>query len=182
MLIDDALRPALAAAQEELRASRASVKWVEPQNLHFTLKFLGDVAEERTEAVTEALREVARRTPPFAGHVAGVGVFPSLSRPRVVWAGMTAGAEELAGLASEVEEALVPLGFERERRAFTPHLTLGRVKSVVNVSNLAEAVQRHAEADFGPLRVDAVYLMRSDLRPSGPVYSPLAELWLRGVA
>jgi 2'-5' RNA ligase len=111
-----------------------------------------------------------------------VGVFPSLSRPRVVWAGMTAGAEELAGLASEVEEALVPLGFERERRAFTPHLTLGRVKSVVNVSNLAEAVQRHAEADFGPLRVDAVYLMRSDLRPSGPVYSPLAELWLRGVA
>ncbi|MFQ6098792.1 MAG: RNA 2',3'-cyclic phosphodiesterase, partial [Armatimonadota bacterium] len=165
---------------QRLQSARAAVKWVEPDNLHLTLKFLGNIPEAQVEPIAGALEGVACDTAPFVAHVAGVGAFPNLKRPRVVWAGIASGSDELKRLAANVQEALVPLGFDPERREFSAHLTLGRVKSFVNVAGLAEAIRQEAEADLGPMPVEAVHLMQSELRPSGPMYSALAQLSLRG--
>jgi 2'-5' RNA ligase len=155
-----------------------SVAWVAPDNLHLTVKFLGGVEPGQVEAVTAALRATVSATPPFELAIAGLGAFPTASRPRVIWAGVSGGREPVCRLAGEVEAALEPLGFAPESRPFSPHLTLGRIREPRPDRRLAALIARGAGRAFGDLRVTSVSLMRSVLGPGGPRYSELAAVAL----
>lgn len=160
------------------------------QSIHLTLKFLGNVDPERLDSVKEALRASAAGLSPFELRVRSVGVFPDLSRPRVVWFGVgrppspnprSSGSDPLTELQRSVEDGLQPLGFEPERRSFRPHLTLMRLKSGRNLPRLVQYLKDeglHAEA--GSFRVDSLHLYRSILRPDGAEYVKLASMPLGG--
>jgi 2'-5' RNA ligase len=155
---------------------RSTVRWVAPENIHLTLKFLGDVSPSALDLLQEMLTAEAARHSPFQMRVETLGVFPNLKRLRVSWVGLEA-PESLAVLQRGVEAAMARLGYPPEDRAFSPHLTLGRVQDHVVPEELAhlraslEAVQF---GGLGPVRVDNVHLMKSELRPGGSVYSTIA--------
>lgn len=174
--LDGQARAVLGRLLDELRRSGADVKWVAAANLHLTLKFLGDVLPAGLTGVTQALKETLpgqTALPPFSLALDGVGAFPSAGNPRVVWVGAAEGRERLTDLASKVEKALAPLGFPAEARGFSPHLTLGRVRSPRNALALKAAVAGLKEYRGPRVRVERVVLFQSDLRPDGPVYTPL---------
>src|SRR2546430_5286414 len=127
--LDETVRAALGAAIEGLRRVARDVAWVAPENLHLTLKFLGQVREARTAELVAAIAQATSGFAAFEATVAGLGAFPTPTRPRVIWAGVGRGADALVGLAGRVDEALAALGFEREPRPFSPHATLGRVRT-----------------------------------------------------
>ena len=180
ILLDDAIRGKLGAAIDELRPSAREVSWVATGNLHLTVKFLGAVAEDRIERVADALTSVLAGVGAFDAQVEGLGAFPSAARPRVVWAGVTAGAGTMGDLAGRVDEALAALGFAREARPFSPHVTLGRVRQPGRIPALTEALRDAAGRGFGRLRVARVSLMRSELSPRGARYTELAAASLGG--
>lgn len=169
----------ISAAQSQLKNKLSGVRWVARENLHFTLKFLGPISEDRVEPILRALEPPVGERQRFLMAAKGIGVFPDLRRPRVVWVGL--GAEALARLAGDVEQALESLGFPGEQRIFRPHLTIGRWR---DRSRSSAAVEREIESwkgyDFGACWVEEVILFRSDLKPQGPVYSPLGAVPLGG--
>jgi 2'-5' RNA ligase len=153
---------------------------VAPGNLHLTLKFLGAVGQARLEAIVGALGGAASAVSAFDAEFVGLGAFPSPARPRVVWAGVTAGAGPMTELAGRVDEALARLDFPREARPFSPHVTLGRVRRPERNAALTEALQRAADRGFGRLRVARASLVRSELGPRGARYTELAAVSLGG--
>jgi len=170
--LDPAVLDTLQRLQAELAASRADVRWVRPSGMHLTLKFLGPVAPAQLERVHAALGEALRDSPPLTVAAHGLGAFPTLRRPRVVWAGLA--GDGLGALAARVEAGLVPLGFAAEARGFTPHVTLGRVNSLRGWPELAAVIDRHRDDDFGRTAVRAVIVYRSTLHREGAQY---AVLW-----
>lgn len=148
-------------------------------NLHVTLKFLGQVDEARIPGIGAALAAVARRTPAFDLDVRGLGAFPTPTRARVLWVGLTP-ASPLAALAADIDARLAALGVERDSRPFAAHVTLGRVRESRRNPALADALAR--PADCGRLTVTRVSLMRSQLHPRGARYTELACLLLAGAA
>jgi RNA 2',3'-cyclic 3'-phosphodiesterase len=157
---------------DALRPVAHDVAWVAPDNFHLTLKFLGPVDAERLAPLTETLTSAAAVYSSFQLEIRGLGAFPSPARPRVLWAGIDAGAASAAMLATRLDEALATLGFEREARAFSPHVTLGRVRQPHAQPRLAEALG--GSRSFGRVDVTRVSLMRSDLSPRGARYTELA--------
>jgi 2'-5' RNA ligase len=175
----DVESPPLRALLEELRAVGGGVRTVAPENLHITLRFLGEIEEGRAGDVGGAMEEVCRSLSPFPLSFQGVGVFPGLKRIRVVWVGVQEGKERLLALQGALEEALQGLGFPREKR-FHPHLTLGRVKSPRDTEELRRFVEERRTAEYGVQRVERVLLKKSVLTPQGPLYSDLRICLLGG--
>ncbi len=155
------------------------MSWIAAENLHLTLKFLGHVAMTQVDAISSALAAVAAEADAFDVTVHGLGAFPSPTRPRVVWAGARSGAIAVAGLAGRVDDVLAPLGFAREDRPLTAHITLGRVREPHRDATLADALAAGAGRPFGVVRAARVSLMRSDLSPRGAHYTELAAWPLR---
>jgi RNA 2',3'-cyclic 3'-phosphodiesterase len=180
--IDDAARGRLADAQERLRKRGVRIGWVAPANIHVTLAFLGDIPPAQADAVSAVLDGAAARTAPFAMAVAGLGWFGSRRAPRVVWAGVTAGADALVRLQARVAAGLGGLGLPLEARPFTPHLTLARVRPGQDSAGLADLLDDFRDAVFGTVAADRVLLMRSELQPRGPVYAVLHAAALTGVS
>jgi 2'-5' RNA ligase len=176
----DDLRRALAQAQERLRASGADVKWVLPEGIHLTLKFLGWVDDDRVPAIAQAVAAAVTPRARFRLRVEGIGGFPSPTAPRVIWAVVKDGARELGELARGVDDALEPLGFAREQREFSAHVTLGRCRSPRGRPELAARMREQIERQCGEMEVARVELMRSDLRPTGPIYTSEREFALGG--
>ncbi len=177
------LRDALAGQIEELTncVPDRSVRWVEPGNIHLTLKFLGEISPERAQLVVDAARPVAARTQPFDLEASGVGLFPNPRRPTVIWVGVSGPDSRLSTLQVELEGALASVGFEAERRAFHPHLTLGRARRGLASSAqaaLADGLSCVEVGSLGRWRVGGLTLMRSELRPDGPRYSQVASMAL----
>lgn len=164
--------------QEELRRSRADVKWVEEENLHLTLKFLGEVPVGRVGAAREALAAVGG-VAPFRIGLRGVGAFPGRGNPRVVWAGLSEGAAEFVRLAAAVDRELVRRGFPPEKRPASPHLTIGRVRGPSNAEALRRAMEGVGSVDLGSFRCEETRLYRSVLGPGGPAYTVLEAAPLR---
>ena len=169
------IRRGLAGLEKRLMAAGADIKWVSEENLHITLKFLGYVEPDRMDAICRAVESAAEGTAAFEAALSGVGAFPKVSRPSVVWAGTSAGHEELKALSERVEVALESIGFAREDRPFSAHITIGRVKSPKNRDALREMIERLREEDMGSFSVESVAVMRSDLRPTGPMYTAIAN-------
>ncbi len=156
------------------------LKWVDPENLHVTLKFLGEVKPQDARRVDAALGWCSSKAAAFDCRVAGLGAFPSPSSLRVLWAGMVTGGEEMGALAKTIENALRPLGFERERRPFSAHITLARARDRVAVPALESLAPGLVAKMFGEFRVRGFSLMESDLRPQGPVYTELSSYTVSG--
>ena len=174
--IPPAVRDAIYADAEPLRAVTNAIRWVSPAALHVTLKFLGEQDEALVTPLREAIESVAMRHASVAVETTDIGAFPNFRRPRVVWVGMT-GERALQSLASDIDRALTPLGIPVETRSFQAHLTLGRVKSELppaDATNLAAAAKaRRGARGFAVQTVD---LMRSELGPGGSRYSVLAAV------
>lgn len=170
----------------ELKPSGAEVKWVEPGNLHLTLKFLGEVDPGATADIIKALEGVCAGQPPLALSATGCGAFPGARSPRVVWLGLNGEVAALARLAQAVQAALEPLGFPAEKRPFLPHLTLGRVRSprrgrggqAPSIAPLGRALAALATATGPSFLARQVTLMKSTLTRSGPIYEPLHRVTL----
>ncbi|MFN0151629.1 MAG: RNA 2',3'-cyclic phosphodiesterase [bacterium] len=158
----------------------APVRWVAPDAIHLTLKFLGEIEPARVEAVKEALARHVGERGAFDFTLAGVGGFPALARPRVLWAGVSDGAPAVVALAERVEGALEPLGFPREARRFTPHVTIGRVKDSPARAPRNWGERFGAAASLEPLavRAETLVLFESRLSSSGARYSPLLQIAL----
>ncbi len=159
----------------------ALVRWVPVENMHLTLKFLGDVSPSSVEFLIQMLRNEADAVPCFSLHLTGLGAFPSVKRPRVIYVGIQA-PPALEALQRGVESASRRLGYEAEERPFSAHLTLGRVKQ--NIGATEQQKIRHAiegtQVDFsGSARVDSVHLYKSELKPNGSVYARLYSAPLR---
>ena len=157
------------------------VRWVRPQGIHLTLKFLGEILASKVDTVSVAMVGACAAYAPFSLSIRGLGCFPNLRRPRVLWVGVEEPTGVLAALQRDVERALAPLGFPPETRPFSPHLTLGRVKGGARgkIEVLGDAVGR-TKARVGEMPVAAIHLMRSDLLPGGAVYTALSVARLGG--
>lgn len=163
-----------AIASLQQRAGRA-VRWVSTQNIHLTIKFLGNVSPSNLDALTAVLTNESIRHKGFELSVGGLGAFPNKLRPRVVWVGIQAPVQ-LSELQHGIDRETNRLGYPGEEREFSPHLTLGRVSqhaSPQEVKQIADALSNSAVGDLGKVRVDSILLFRSDLQPGGAIYTPL---------
>lgn len=172
--VGEAAREILVRLQETLGRSDADVRWVRPEGIHLTLKFLGEIAEEAAERLKGLLAAEAVRWPRMALEIAGVGTFPERGTPRVVWAGCRGDLAKLAGLAQAVERAADQVGVPREGKPFVAHLTIGRVKSDRGAKRLLAAVANQREVPIGREDVTRFVLYRSTLTPDGPIYEEVA--------
>lgn len=185
VLLAEPIRLAVTREIERLRPLSRAVAWVPPENLHLTLQFLGEQSEARLEDAAAALAEVLGLTPSFEIALHGVGAFPGLERPRILWVGVAQGALETRALQRQVATALETRSFAREGRPWHPHLTIGRVFDERRWRHeagpeLRSAIARAAATGFGRMEVAAVALMRSDLSPAGARYRVLRSVALTG--
>ncbi|MBI2823252.1 MAG: RNA 2',3'-cyclic phosphodiesterase [Planctomycetia bacterium] len=164
-----------------LEATGAGVRWVKPEHLHLTLKFLGEVDLRDVPEVCAVVTQATTTVPPFSVRVAGAGAFPDFSRPRTVWLGVEDETGELAALHEQIDKALGGIGFRREQRRFRPHLTIGRVRSGGRgLAALAEALEKNRDFAAGVVDVDEVVVFSSELERGGPIHEPLATAELAG--
>jgi len=164
--------------QRDLKTSYADVKWVHPEKIHLTLKFFGNIEDSRVDPILKSIGGPVQRTSPFSMKVQGVGAFPHSKNPRVIWMGLMDGKEVLATFQKELEGTLAKIGFEPEGRPFQPHLTLGRVRTSRGKDDLIGKMEKHREEEFGGVEVEEVILFKSELKPTGPIYTPLRKLKL----
>jgi len=183
--LDELLLIALQGIQDKFKRQmpRGSVKWVAPEGIHLTLKFLGDTPRDRVPEVAAALQAACAGFAPFEFSVEGRGCFPNFRRPRVIWVAVREQGRTLARLQDAIEQHVAPLGWPSEKRPFSPHLTLGRVSRRANSrerSAVGQVVDQSVVEQIGRQRVNAVSLIRSELRPSGAVYTELFSAPLGG--
>jgi len=175
--LEDSLKREISESTAGLRKGEWDVRWVSTENLHITLKFLGETSEGMLQDIKEKLLQASACCKPFDIRLCGVGVFPDEKRPRVIWIDLL-DSDGLVRLKEEIEKSMADLGFEKEARPFSPHLTIGRVKTPKGKDSLLSAVRTLKDREFGNIRVEGFSLMRSDLRPSGARYTVMAEFKL----
>lgn len=171
--------PAVVTLALELRESSRDLKVVSAEHLHLTLKFLGDTEDGLVPEIVSAMREATTGVAPFAVRVRGTGAFPNLSRPSVLWVGLE-GAEPLARMAKSLNESLVALGFEREDRPWSPHVTLARVRGRRDLDRAQAVLRAHTDEVFAEVHLGEIRLKKSVLRPGGPEYSIVASVRFEG--
>ena len=160
--------------ENDLQKTIHGVKWVEPNNIHLTLKFLGDIEKETIEKIKEILSQIAKETKPFKIRLSSAGAFPSPSQPRVIWIGIDEGKNESSSLANLIEERVAPLGIEKESRAFHPHLTLARVKFLKDKSSVKNAFAS-LKVPQTEMTATKIILFQSTLTREGSIYTVLHE-------
>ncbi|MBN9522738.1 RNA 2',3'-cyclic phosphodiesterase [bacterium] len=179
--VGDEVRRKAVALQQQLARTGAGVKWAATDGMHVTLLFLGELDDRDILPVCRAVEAVAATEPGFPLRVSGVGAFPNIRRPKVVWGGITDGAEQLRRLYTAIEAKLLDLGvYRKEERDYTPHLTLGRVKGEADGYTLAPELPKLLAWDGGRTVVNEVCVYSSELRRDGPEYAILARAELTG--
>jgi 2'-5' RNA ligase len=161
-----------------LRASAADVRWVKTDDIHLTLKFLGDVEEDRVTEIAGCIEQCLEGIPPFSIAVRGLGAFPSDHNPQVIWIAAEDASGRLSLLERSLEDGLSRMGFKKEKRPFSPHFTLGRLKSPRGKEAVRRGLVELKNTDCGSYTAEAVCLFKSDLRPSGPIYTVLKSFSL----
>ncbi|MHB8843168.1 MAG: RNA 2',3'-cyclic phosphodiesterase [Nitrospirota bacterium] len=176
--LPDSIKQGIAKVQEGLRAAGANAGWTRPEGIHLTLKFLGEVAEDRVSDIMAAMTGAAQGTEKLTLEVAGAGAFPSGKNPRVLWIGVAGDIERLATLQAAVEDAMERLGFGREARKFSPHLTLARIKFPNPRDNWQRKIDDIRDVKLGAFEAGHVSLMKSELRREGAVYTEVGNVEL----
>ena len=177
--LSDPIRAEIARIEGALKDKGGDIRWVHPENLHLTLKFLGDVDPEGIAKVKEGVRGAVQACPPFELVLSGAGAFPNPRRPRVIWVGVREEGELLRRVYRSIQHQLFRRRFPKEKKRFSPHLTVGRVRSPRGIEPVAEALQGLEVAPLA-MAVEEIVVMRSDLYPTGPVYTQLAVAQFRG--
>lgn len=173
--LDKDLKKILFNYIQDLESARAKIRWVKPEGMHLTLKFLGEINHSQADQVVNELEKITSHYAPFPLDLIGTGTFPPNSRhPKVIWIGLRKDPSLLA-LATEIEDKMAHLGFSREKREFTPHLTLGRVKSQAGINALLSRLEQKKNYHFGQMKVKKITFFRSTLKPTGAEYTPLKE-------
>ena len=173
--IDIGVFPKLVELENEIKNTGVNVKLVEPEIVHITLKFLGDTEEENIDEIEDIIKKSVEATTPFDVKLVGTGVFPNPGYVKVVWIGIKEG-EQIGVIADKIDSQLVNLGFEREKRRFSPHLTIARVKTAKNKDKLLQVVEKYRDVEFMSLKVDTICLKKSELTPKGPIYTTVREI------
>lgn len=180
--IDERIREAISQIQKLLRQGGSRVKWVEPHNLHITLKFLGDIKEDNLSLYYQALEKGVEDFSSFTLTFQGLGAFPSLKRPRVLWVGVKEGGNQLSALSKAIATSLVQASLidekELKNNRFSPHLTLGRIRSQKGLGELLKLVKENENFQGGTMEVNQVHFIKSTLTTKGPNYSVLKRLYL----
>ena len=181
--LPDELKLGLTQLEARLKLDKQPwVKWVNPYSIHLTLKFLGNIAVDRTGEITKAMEDAVQGISPFHLEVKELGVFPNLRRVQVAWVGISGEVDKLSQLQKRIETTLTPLGFTPESRAFTPHLTLARLRDQASLDERQRLGQLIANTKFEAaytIEVDAISLMRSQLTREGAIYSRISLVELR---
>ncbi|MFA5389090.1 MAG: RNA 2',3'-cyclic phosphodiesterase [Candidatus Omnitrophota bacterium] len=181
--IDEQTKQKILHLLDTLKKSGADAKWLTENQLHLTLKFLGNIEDNMTQKISGVLSDISGSARPFAINFSETGAFPDLEHPRVICLGIGKGAEHLEALNREIENSLEELGFKKEERPFKPHLTLGRVRSLKNLPNLIKTI-KGKEKDLEPIdnvKIDKLTLFKSRLDPEGAVYIPITRNALRKI-
>ena len=177
--LPDGIQSGLENTQQELKSMRLRARWVKPRNIHLTLKFLGDIDPSDIDNIAGAMDDAVREFAPFTLKVGGIGFFPGIKRPRVVWVGLGGDSQILFDLQRKLEDRLAAVGFPKEKRAFKAHLTLGRIRDAVHPDIAGRAIQQFARSAGQHFTADRIILFKSDLKPTGAEYSKLKETKLR---
>jgi 2'-5' RNA ligase len=173
--IDITATPQILAFEKEIAKTGADVKLVEPQNIHITLKFLGDTDENHIDAIEQSIKDAVKTTKPFPVTLQGTGVFPNQNYVKVIWVGIIDNGV-IGPIAQTLDTSLASLGFPKESRGFSPHLTVGRLKTAKNKDKLLAIVQRYHKEEFTAQQVTSVALKKSELTPKGPIYTTVREV------
>jgi 2'-5' RNA ligase len=171
--LPDEIKSALADASRKLQTSSADVKWVKSENFHITIKFLGDVKPDMLNTITECIRAVLCEVKSFNVRISGVGAFMKSGAPNIIWAGIQQDSGRLGTISGKIDDSLSTLGFEKENRSFSAHITLGRARSARGAEKLRDLLISMKDINIGFMKVNSISIMKSDLKPDGPVYSIL---------
>ncbi|MCX5781474.1 MAG: RNA 2',3'-cyclic phosphodiesterase [Elusimicrobia bacterium] len=174
--IPEEIKEKLSVLTKRLKYKISDVRWIAKDNFHLTLKFLGEVREEKVDKINSAISDIAQNVQPFKVLFSELGAFPDLKYPRIIWVGVKEGSTELKGIAEKIENSLLPFGFEKEKRPFSCHLTVGRVKSFKTKNISFEKI----DTDFGSFVLERIDLMQSFLEKSGPGYKCLKSFSFGG--
>lgn len=177
--LPDEIKESLARLQDRLKKSQADVKWVAPENIHLTLKFLGEISEAQLEKITGALEETCQNKKCFQISLSTIGAFPKINFPRVIWVGVEKGDQETKELAEELEERISRLGIPKEKHPFSSHITLGRVRSYLNKDKLINELKTAGFMEGKEFAVKELTFFKSTLTPKGPVYEILKTASLK---
>lgn len=170
------LRHSIVGATAKLQTSVIGARWLKPEGIHLTLKFIGYIEETQIDPISDAVCQVITDQKPLVLKVEGIGVFPNLKRPRVIWVGLTGDIGRLMLIQKRIEESLSLLGFPVENRPFSPHLTVGRVPSPKKLADLTDRIRELEGITFDSFTVNELVLYQSTLRPTGAIYTPLRHL------
>lgn len=174
--ISESLRDSIRSIQDRLRTHRLEIRWVRPDAIHLTLKFMGDIRSSDIETISSAMTASVRTVAPLSIMARGIGVFPNFRQPRVLWIGVADSRGALPGLVERLQEALGDVGFQKENRSFKGHLTLGRAKGRIDPSRLRNALEEFQDFQSDPFVADRITLFLSELKPSGAVYTELVSI------
>lgn len=173
-ITEEAVLRRIGDVQQRLVTVGADLKLVEPKNVHVTLRFLGEISPVMVDKVYEEMKKILFS--PFEIELSGMGAFPNLKRLNVIWIGIRRGIDELKNIFSQLEPRICQLGFPPEKRGFSPHLTIARVKSGRNKVELVQQLRAMADYEFGVIKAESLKLKKSVLTPQGPIYSTLYEV------
>ena len=176
--LPEELKAKISGIKEKLKSAGADVSWTRPEGMHLTLKFFGEIEDKRIPKIEKALDAVVDGIPTFTLSVSGMGTFPDMRRPRVIWIGLKEDGGNLLRLQKGVEEDLKKTGFPSEDRRFTPHITLGRIRSNKNTDKLLRLIEEEKVEELGSFDVSEVHLIKSELKPAGAEYTELYSIIL----
>lgn len=179
--LPDNVRAALHGVQEQLKINRFKATWTRSENIHLTLKFLGDIRRDKVEPIARVIKHAAEDCRPLTLRSQAIGFFPGVKNPRVLWTGLSGETNTLAKLQAEIDKGLVDLGFLKDKKPFTGHLTLGRIKGGGKPELFIDIMKRFQNMTTDTFIVDSVNLYLSRLMPSGPIYSKLFSAALGSV-
>lgn len=174
--IPDDIKERIEKLVNKLKRMLTPIRWVEQKNLHVTLKFIGWVKDEKVPPLIECIKGCAGKFGSFDLSFSGLGVFPSVKRPRVIWIGTGTGADKVKKLGECMESEMAKEGIREEEREFSPHLTIGRIKEKIDVGALNDFIEKNKNIEFGKFTVDHVSMMKSTLRRSGPIYEEIEQI------
>jgi len=159
--------------QSKLKSSTSDVRWVRKEGIHLTLKFLGNIEEERISEISDIIRKCSTDTTTFTLKVHSLGAFPNERNPKVIWVGAEDESGNLGKLQHALEKGLAKIGFKKEKRSFSPHLTLGRLRSPKGKSELTQRLENYKNYEFGTFEAKEVCFFKSELKPGGAIYTKL---------
>ena len=177
--IPDTIKNKLVHIQGTLRKQIQKASWVKPNNVHLTLKFLGDVDPDNLESIAEAIERVTSLHRSFVLHIGGLGAFPNLARPRVIWVGVRVGGEHVSSLAQDINMALSECGFPLDAKKFGPHLTIARLKARLDLRPYTNQYRQYDRINGAEMSVNSISLIQSQLHSTGAIYSTLQSYSLR---